>query len=110
MRQSMDRADNCYDATFMESCFGTIKRELEMERYAPEAIALKEISGYIRYYSTRCRYSALGYLTPEELDDIMRAPGRRPTAAKISLKPRVRGGESTGTQTGDRLQRLARCH
>ncbi len=70
MRQSMSRADNCYDNAFMESCFGTIKRELEMERYENEAIARKEISGYIRYYNTRRRHSALGYLTPEEFEDI----------------------------------------
>jgi transposase InsO family protein len=31
VRQSMSRADNCYDNAFMESCFGTIKTELEME-------------------------------------------------------------------------------
>ena len=41
MRQSMSRADNCYDNAFMESCFGTIKRELEMERYENELIASK---------------------------------------------------------------------
>jgi len=70
MRQSMSRADNCYDNAFMESCFGTIKRELEMERYENEAIAREEISGYIRYYNTRRRHSALGYLTPEEFEDI----------------------------------------
>ena len=34
MRQSMSRPDNCYDNAFMESCFGTIKTELEMEVYA----------------------------------------------------------------------------
>ncbi|MEO2033208.1 MAG: DDE-type integrase/transposase/recombinase [Planctomycetaceae bacterium] len=28
--QSMSRAGNCYDNAFMESCFGTIKNELEM--------------------------------------------------------------------------------
>ncbi len=28
-RQSMSRADDCYDNAFMESCFGTIKTELE---------------------------------------------------------------------------------
>ncbi len=69
MRQSMSRAGNCYDNAFMESCFGTIKRELEMERYENEAIARKEISGYIRYYNTRRRHSSLGYLTPEEFED-----------------------------------------
>jgi putative transposase len=29
MAQSMSRAENCYDNAFMESCFGTLKTELE---------------------------------------------------------------------------------
>ena len=33
MRQSMSRAGSCYDNAFMESCFGTIKTELELESY-----------------------------------------------------------------------------
>src|SRR5690242_19393433 len=33
MRQSMSRAGNCYDNAFLESCFGTIKTELEMTEY-----------------------------------------------------------------------------
>jgi putative transposase len=70
MRQSMSRADNCYDNAFMESCFGTVKRELEMECYESEAIARKEVFGYIRYYNTRRRHSSLDYLTPEEFEDI----------------------------------------
>jgi transposase InsO family protein len=74
MRQSMSRADNCYDNAFMESCFGTIKRELEMERYASEAFAREEIAGYIRYYNTRRRHSSLGYLTPEESENTQQAP------------------------------------
>jgi len=31
MQQSMSRADACYDNAVMESCFGTIKTELENE-------------------------------------------------------------------------------
>lgn len=69
MRQSMSRADNCYDNAFMESCFGTIKRELEMEPYESETLARQEIAGYIRYYNTRRRHSSLGYLTPAEFED-----------------------------------------
>lgn len=68
MPQSMSRADNCYDNAFMESCFGTLKTELEMEPYQNAHIARKEVPDYIRYYNTRRRHSALGYLTPEAFE------------------------------------------
>ena len=66
--QSMSRAENCYDNAFMESCFGTIKRELEMECYENERLARAEIRAYIRYYNTRRRHSSLDYLTPEQFE------------------------------------------
>ncbi len=65
MPQSMSRADNCYDNAFMESCFGTLKTELEMKPYSHADVARTEIPEYIRYYNTRRRHSALDYLTPE---------------------------------------------
>jgi transposase InsO family protein len=68
MRQSMSRAENGYDNAFMESCFGTIKTELEMDRYENERLARNEIGGYLRYYNTHRRHSALGYRTPEEFE------------------------------------------
>jgi transposase InsO family protein len=68
MPQSMNRAENCYDNAFMESCFGSLKTELEMKPYANDAEARKEVPAYIRYYNTRRRHSALGYLTPEEFE------------------------------------------
>lgn len=68
MLQSMSRADNCYDNAFMESCFGTLKTELEMKPYPNARIAQQEIPAYIRYYNTRRRHSALGYLTPEAFE------------------------------------------
>ena len=68
MPQSMSRAADCYDNAFMESCFGTVKTELEMEPYENEHIARKEVPAYIRYYNTRRRHSALGYLTPEAFE------------------------------------------
>ena len=52
----------------MESCFGTIKRELEMECYENERLARAEIRAYIRYYNTRRRHSSLDYLTPEQFE------------------------------------------
>lgn len=66
--QSMSRADSCYDNAFMESCFGTIKTELEMECYENERLARTEIRAYIRYYNTRRRHSSLDYLRPEEFE------------------------------------------
>jgi putative transposase len=71
MPQSMSRAENCYDNAFMESCFGTIKTELEMEPYPNQHAARKEIPDYIRYYNTRRRHSALGYLTPEAYETMI---------------------------------------
>jgi transposase InsO family protein len=68
MLQSMSRANDCYDNAFMESCFGSLKTELEMRAYASALIARKEIPDYIRYYNTRRRHSALEYSTPEEFE------------------------------------------
>jgi putative transposase len=68
MRQSMSRADNCYDNAFMESCFGTIKTELEMEAYANLRAAYEEVHEYLCYYDTKRRHSSLGYLTPCEFE------------------------------------------
>ena len=68
LAQSMSRAADCYDNAFMESCFGTVKTELEMEPYKNQYIARKEVPDYIRYYNTRRRHSALGYLTPEAFE------------------------------------------
>lgn len=68
MRQSMSRADNVYDNNFMESCFGTIKTELEMADYESEGQARCAIAGYIAYYNGDRRHSSLGYLTPIQFE------------------------------------------
>ena len=73
IRQSMSRAANCYDNAFMESCFGTIKTELEMTDYETIAAARREIATYIAYYNNSRRHSSLGYLTPTEFELHMRA-------------------------------------
>lgn len=68
MKQSMSRAGDCYDNAFMESCFGSLKTELEMKPYINRRIARKELPEYIRYYNTRRRHSAIGYLSPEAFE------------------------------------------
>ena len=74
MRQSMSRAGNCYDNAFMESCFGTLKTELEMTEYDNHRTALKEIKTYIAYYNLDRKHSALGYLTPAQFEAILNHP------------------------------------
>ena len=76
MRQSMSRAESCHDNAFMESCFGTIKTELQMACYENQWTARSEIGGYIRYYNTRRRHSALDYRTPEEFEAVGAQRGR----------------------------------
>jgi transposase InsO family protein len=68
MEQSMGRPDNCYDNAFLESCFGTIKTELEMEVYSNLRAAYEEIHDYLCYYDTKRRHSSLDYLTPWEFE------------------------------------------
>lgn len=64
MQQSMSRAADCYDNAFMESCFGTIKTELEMTSYPSLCIARREIEEYINYYNAIRRHSSLDYQSP----------------------------------------------
>ncbi len=68
VRQSMSAAGNCYDNAFMESCFGTIKTELELVEYRTSAEALRELSSYIRYYNVERLHSSLGYVSPAQFE------------------------------------------
>ena len=68
MRQSMSAAASCYDNAFLESCFGTLKTELELVEYANGPEAIRELSSYIRYYNLERRHSSLGYVTPTQFE------------------------------------------
>jgi len=70
MQQSMSRAGDCYDNAFMESCFGTIKMELEMTEYESEQTASQEIRAFIAYYNTQRKHSSIGYLAPSQFEAI----------------------------------------
>jgi len=67
VRQSMSRAANCYDNAFMESCFGTVKTELEMTEYQDSRLARRDIASYLAYYNLDRRHSSLDYLAPAAL-------------------------------------------
>ncbi len=68
IQQSMSAAGNCYDNAFMESCFGTIKTELELVEYRNSTEAIRELSSYIRYYNVERLHSSLGYVTPAQFE------------------------------------------
>jgi len=74
MRQSMSRAGDCYDNAFMESCFGSLKTELEMTEYENHGAALAEIKPYLAYYNLERKHSALGYLTPTQFEHLYQPP------------------------------------
>ena len=65
--QSMSPAGS-YDNAFMESCFGTIKTELEMTSYVSIQKAKEEIREYINYYKVLRRHSAIDYLSPTSFE------------------------------------------
>ena len=74
MLQSMSAAADCYDNAFMESCFGTLKTELELSEYADSTEAVRELSEYVRYYNRDRRHSSLSYLTPAEFEEQSTVP------------------------------------
>jgi len=69
MPQSMSDAGNCYDNAFMESCFGTVKTELEMTECSDSLEAVRELSSYFKYYNRDRRHSSLGYLSPAAFEE-----------------------------------------
>jgi putative transposase len=48
----------------MESCFGTIKTELEMTEYDDIRQTRSEIASYLAYYNNERIHSSLEYLCP----------------------------------------------
>jgi putative transposase len=73
MRASMSRSANCYDNAYMESFFGTLKREWVHERrYRTRQEARLSIFEYVEVFYNRIRrHSALGYRSPEQYEGIL---------------------------------------
>lgn len=70
MLQSMSRKGNCWDNAPAESFFHTLKTELvHHKKYATREDAKRDIFTYIEGYYNRQRiHSALGYITPEQME------------------------------------------
>jgi len=52
----------------MESCFRTIKIELEMTEYQNCLEARGDIASYLAYYNLQRRHSSLNYLSPTDFE------------------------------------------
>ena len=68
VRQNMNRADNCYDNAFMESCFGTFETELEMTEYEHHRAARREIGESVAHDNLDRKHSALSDLPPYQIE------------------------------------------
>ena len=77
-----ERGGNCYDNAFMESCFGTIKTELQLVDYRDDTEAVHELTEYVRYYNFERRHSSLGYDTPLEFELKQPSESITPTVPK----------------------------
>src|SRR5258705_10953769 len=69
-RASMSRKADCYDNAPMESFFHTLKTELvHHQHYATREEAKRDIFACIEgFYNRTCRHSAIGYLSPIEME------------------------------------------
>lgn len=71
--QSMSRKGNCWDNAIAESFFKTLKTEMVYHsKFQTRAQAKLEIFDYIEvWYNRKRRHSALGYLSPEQVENAM---------------------------------------
>lgn len=68
---SMGTVGDCYDNAPMESFWGTMQIELlNRQRWRTHIELALAIADYIDFYNTARRHSALGYLTPNEYEDL----------------------------------------
>lgn len=71
IRASMSRKGNCYDNSFAESFFATLKKELiYRKKFKTKEEAKKEIFEYIEVWYNRFRlHSSIGYMTPVQFEE-----------------------------------------
>jgi len=75
LQSSMSRSGNCYDNAYIESFWGTLKKELVYgEKYLTRKDARLSIFEYIEVFYNRVRkHSALGYKSPEQYNTVLNA-------------------------------------
>ena len=75
IQSSMSRSGNCYDNAYIESFWGTLKKELVYgQKYQTRKEARLSIFLYIEAFYNRIRkHSALGYKSPEQYGMLLKA-------------------------------------
>lgn len=75
IQSSMSRSGNCYDNAYIESFWGTLKKELVYgQRYQSREEARLSIFEYVEVFYNRIRkHSALGYKSPEQYEKLLSA-------------------------------------
>ena len=73
VNQSMSRKGNCWDNAVAESFFKTMKTEMVYhENFITRVQAKLAIFEYIEvWYNRKRRHSTLGYLTPQEFEQLL---------------------------------------
>lgn len=73
IKSSMSRSGNCYDNAYIESFWGTLKKELVYgQRYQTREEARLSIFEYVEVFYNRIRkHSALGYKSPEQYGKLL---------------------------------------
>ena len=73
LQSSMSRSGNCYDNAYIESFWGTLKKELVYgEKYLTRRDARLSIFEYIEVFYNRIRkHSSLGYKSPLQYDKLL---------------------------------------
>lgn len=69
---SMSRKGNCYDNSYVESWFGSLKKEcIYRNSNNTEEVVRELVFNYIEvWYNKRRKHSALGYVSPEQFNKI----------------------------------------
>jgi putative transposase len=92
MRQSMNRADDCYDTAFTASCLAAIKRDIQLRPYDHLASARRKIDAHVRYYKNRRVQSSTGHRMPPTSKAIEAEPSQRVSTKQSQVVRNELGG------------------
>ena len=112
IQSSMSRKGNCWDNAVAESFFATLKLELVYQsRWSTRTHARNEVFEYIElFYNRQRRHSALGYLSPDEFEDLANRhalpPVLRLPAVRLPRAVDIAGPRSAHARAGEDFSQI----